>query len=144
MTDSNNQRTAAQFVKYLLVGGINTLVTLAVIALCKSVLSISPMASNAIGYAAGVINSFIWNRSWVFRSGGRLTGQAIKFLVGFGLCYGIQFAIVYATMRFTDAAHTVWHAGPVAISGYGMVTIAAMGVYTVCNFVYNKFISFKN
>ena len=65
-----NIRGAAmrQFIRYLLVGVINTLVTLIVIYVCKSILDINQWVSNAIGYVAGLINSFIWNKNWVFKS----------------------------------------------------------------------------
>ncbi len=135
--------TLKQFAKYLAVGVINTLVTLVVIVTCKSLLGINPLVSNALGYIAGVINSFLWNRAWVFRADGHLTSQAVKFLIGFGLCYGIQFAIVWGTMKFTMFDEMLWHIGRFTLSGYGLVTILAMGVYTVCNFIYNKLVSFR-
>lgn len=139
----NNRHTIKQFAKYLAVGVINTLVTLAVIVVCKSLLGINPLVANALGYIAGVINSFVWNKAWVFRADGHLTSQAVKFLIGFGLCYGIQFAIVWGTMQFTTLDDMLWRIGPFTLSGYGLVTILAMGVYTVCNFIYNKLVSFR-
>lgn len=142
-TPRNNRQTASQFIKYLLVGGMNTLVTLAVIVLCKSVLGINPLVANAAGYVAGVVNSFIWNRAWVFKADGHLTSQAIKFLIGFGICYGVQFLIVWGTIRFTVIDDMLWHIGAFTLSGYGLTTIVAMGIYTICNFAYNKYVSFR-
>ena len=46
-----------QFVKYACVGVLNTLVTLCVIFICKALLGVNPLVSNAIGYVAGVVNS---------------------------------------------------------------------------------------
>ena len=65
-----NSSRNIQFLKFIIVGGINTAVTLLVIMLCKSVIGIDPYLSNALGYLAGISNSFLWNRGWVFNSHG--------------------------------------------------------------------------
>ena len=95
MIDYRKKATALQIIKYALVGVLNTLVTLSTIFLCKSVIGINPLVSNAIGYVAGVINSFLWNKTWVFRSHDSYLREALIFLVGFILCYGIQFLTVW-------------------------------------------------
>lgn len=64
----NKKETLIQFIKYGMVGAMNTLVTLGVIFICKTFLGWNLYLSNALGYIAGVINSFIWNKTWVFRS----------------------------------------------------------------------------
>ena len=51
--------------KYVIVGCMNTAITLGVIFVCKSLLDVNPYLSNALGYIAGLINSFIWNKNWV-------------------------------------------------------------------------------
>ena len=42
-----------------------------------------------------------------------------------------------------DLGSIVWHFGIWSLSGYGLATIIGMGVYTMCNFVYNRLITFK-
>ena len=56
-----NSRRNIQFLKFIIVGGINTAVTLLVIMLCKSVIGIDPYLSNALGYLAGISNSFLFD-----------------------------------------------------------------------------------
>lgn len=142
--NSDTRRTTAlQFMKYLAVGALNTVVTLLVIWVCKSAIGINPFVSNAIGYVAGVINSFVWNKMWVFQADGHITRQAVRFLVGFAICYGIQFALVWGTMELTPFGTMEWTFCGFTLSGYGVITILAMGVYTICNFLYNKLISFR-
>ncbi|MDE6196243.1 MAG: GtrA family protein, partial [Muribaculaceae bacterium] len=84
-----------QFVKYCMVGVLNTLVTFGVIYLCKSFLGLNLYVSNALGYICGVTNSFLCNKSWVFRSSGSYSREALKFLAGFGICYALQFWVVW-------------------------------------------------
>ena len=95
------RKAILQFVKYGLVGVMNTLITLVVIFLCKSILGISPMVSNAIGYVAGLINSFLWNKKWVFKSDNGYVKEAVKFALGWGICYCVQFAVVYYLSNHT-------------------------------------------
>lgn len=142
MTQKNNTRT--QFIRYLAVGVLNTLVTLVVIFLCKTFTAIPLMACNAIGYVAGLINSFLWNRAWVFRAtAGHGGAQALWFAIGFGVCYGIQFLVVWGLMKWEAFAAILWHIGPLELSGYGIATLLGMGVYTVANFIYNRLVTFR-
>ena len=112
-----NRKQQLEFIKYLIVGGMNTAVTLFVIFVCKSVLGLNPYLSNAMGYVAGVTNSFLWNRSWVFHSNGKIGASA--------------------------SGDMLWQIGGFTLSGYGVATIGGMCVYTLCNFIYNRSVAFK-
>lgn len=132
-----------QFLRYVIVGAMNTLTTLIVILLCKSVIGINPWISNALGYIAGVINSFFWNKTWVFHSNSAIKGEAARFLIGFGLCYAIQLAV---TWSFTYAIGSWEHTLPwgFVISGYGIATLIGTLTYTISNYLYNRVVTFKN
>ncbi len=135
-----NEKTV-QFVKYCMVGVLNTLVTLAVIYLCKSMLGINPYVSNALGYICGVINSFLCNKSWVFHSNGSYAREALKFLAGFGICYAVQLWVVWMlTSAYGEYDFAI--AG-IVISGYGIATLLGNVMYTLCNFVYNRMVTFR-
>lgn len=67
--------TALQFSRYALVGAMNTLLTLAVIFVAKGLFHCNPWISNAAGYLVGFINSFVWNKKWVFRSHNGIAGD---------------------------------------------------------------------
>ncbi|MCC8037840.1 MAG: GtrA family protein [Bacteroidales bacterium] len=139
-----SHRTVIQFVKYALVGVLNTLVTLLVIFVCKSLLHVPLMGANAIGYGAGVINSFIWNKTWVFRSDKDFRREALKFLGGFALCYALQAAVVWTLSVPMDWADQLYSPLPgVVFSGYAVATILGNVVYTIANFIYNRAVTFK-
>lgn len=133
-----------QFLKFIIVGGINTFVTLAVIFVCKSIIGLNPYLSNAWGYAAGVANSFLWNRGWVFRSRGRFYREMAKFVIGFGVCYAIQIATLWALTTLSPLGGMQWNIKGFTLSGYGVATLMAMCVYTLCNFIYNRRIAFRS
>jgi putative flippase GtrA len=80
--------------RFLLVGASNFFVSLAVFYLCYHLLlaggvpalrnqAPGPAAiANVVAYLAGMVNSFLWNRSWTFRArDGRIVPQALRFAV---------------------------------------------------------------
>lgn len=138
-----HKKTLVQFIKYALVGVMNTLLTLGMIFLCKSVFGVNDYVSNAVGYIVGLMNSFMWNRNWVFRSNGGLTRQATHFLLGFCVCYFIQFMVVWLINQswFGKTQYTLlWG---FVISGYGIATLVGNVCYTLSNFIYNRLITFR-
>ena len=139
----NHRHPLVQLAKYGIVGVMNTMLTLIVIFICKSWLGINPYVSNAIGYVAGLINSFVWNRQWVFRAKGSMTRHATLFVVGFLACYGIQLLAVYL-LNSSPLGSVEVHLAEFTLSGYGIATLIGNVVYTGCNFVYNRLVAFKN
>lgn len=136
------RREVLQFVKYCTVGVLNTLVCLGVIFICKSLLEVNPYVSNAIGYVAGVANSFLWNKKWVFHSDGSTLREALKFVCGFAVCYALQFLVVWSLNQseFGDTEFELW---VFTLSGYGIATLLGNVVYTLANFAYNRLITFR-
>lgn len=132
-----------QFIKFSAVGVINTLVTLFTIFVCKSLLGVNPYVSNAIGYGVGLINSFVWNRRWVFDAasdGARR--QIVFFLVGFAVCYVLQLIVVRSLM-FTSLADVEVLIFGFTLSGYGIATIIGNVVYTITTFLFNRQVTFR-
>lgn len=136
------RREMLRFVKYCMVGVLNTLLTLGVIFLCKSLLGVNPYISNAAGYLVGVTNSFLWNKKWVFHSSGGMRSEAVKFLCGFGICYALQFLVVWGLNQssFGDIEVYLY---VFTLSGYGIATLIGNVAYTVANFAYNRLVTFK-
>lgn len=132
-----------QMVKYALVGVSNSLVTLVAIFICKSALGVNPYVSNAIGYVLGLVNSFVWNKLWVFHSHRRAHVEAATFLGGFLVCYGLQLLTVWALLHGTPIGDIFLRIGTVAITGYFIATIIGMAVYTALNFVFNRLVTFR-
>ena len=133
-----------QFVKFGIVGILNTCITLLAIYICKSLIGVNPYVSNAIGYGLGLLNSFFWNRNWVFRSKKtRINRQILLFLLGFGVCYLLQLFIVWVLTNTLLYDFEI----PIlsfTLSGYGLATVIGNIAYTISNFIYNKFLTFKN
>ena len=138
-----HRTTVLQFVRYALVGVINTMVTLVVILICKSLLGINPWVSNAAGYVAGFVNSFVLNKLWVFNSHNKVMHEALKFFGGFLICYGLQFIVTFLITDYTVLGDMEWKIRNFTLSGYGVATLIGMIAYTLANFVYNRMVTFK-
>jgi putative flippase GtrA len=57
-----------RLIRFALVGGTSTLVTLLSYALLIGVGAAYPVAA-VLGYAAGIVNGYTWNRVWTFETG---------------------------------------------------------------------------
>ena len=60
------QKTFWQFIKFAIVGVLNTLVDFAVFQAFNLLLG-WVYAAQVLGYTAGMINSYVWNSGWTFR-----------------------------------------------------------------------------
>jgi putative flippase GtrA len=84
------------FIKYALVGVLNTFVGLSFIYLFKWWFNFSDIAANALGYFFGFIVSYTLNSRWTFKYGGPDFLAIIKF--------GCVIIIAYLTNLFTVIA----------------------------------------
>ena len=87
---AETHKTFIQLLKYGVIGLSNTFITWIAFFVLNSLLGVPYMLSNAVGYVLGVVNSFIWNRTWVFKAKSDIKREAVLFVVGFLLCYGLQ------------------------------------------------------
>jgi putative flippase GtrA len=86
--DERLQRSATQFVKFAVVGAVGTVVNLAVLKLTLLVWeqfsTTTPFAveafASSLAFAVAVVNNFLLNRWWTFRSDGPAYQQFGKFL----------------------------------------------------------------
>lgn len=72
--------------KFALVGVSNTLVDYGVFALLAQLLGVNVYLSQVVSYSCGILNSYIWNRSWTFRSKERFFSPALVRFLAVNLC----------------------------------------------------------
>lgn len=74
---------AGQAVRFGLVGALNTLVDFGIFNLLAFGLGVSIVVAYPISVAAGIANSFLWNKLWTFSAGrsGRLSREATIFVL---------------------------------------------------------------
>ena len=126
-----HHKSLVQFIKFGIVGVSNTLLTAISIWFLLKEFHCSDYFSNFTGYIIGLLNSFIWNRKWTFESKTKLSVTAFKFIVTFVISYLFQLGNLYLLLHFT------------LIDPY-YCQILSIGVYTLINFILNKYYTFKN
>jgi putative flippase GtrA len=112
-----------QVISYGLIGIVNTSVTVLVIAVLM-LRGVGPVIANAAGFAAGLIVSFVLNRTLTFRS--KKGGTVRPFLSAFAVCYGLNLL-------------TLNLAGPLASHHALLPQIAGVLVYNVAFFVLMRY-----
>ncbi len=149
--NENTKTTAIQLIKYGIVGISNSLLTLIVIFVCNSLLNMSLFVADIIGYVAGVINSFIWNKQWVFKTRDtKIIKEMSLFVSGFLVCFGIQFItlllitepMINLAVNTLGAEGSLFGLSSTSIGEYVAVVIG-MAVYTICNYIFNRCVTFK-
>lgn len=141
--DNNLYKTIIQLLKYGVIGLSNTLITLVVFYVMNTQLGISYGISNVVGYVLGVINSFVWNRTWVFKTKSNIGREAALFVVGFLLCMGLQLAVSWLLLEELGMKNMTISWLPMKNTGQNVVMLIAMVCYTLANYVYNRLVTFR-
>ncbi len=138
---AETQKTFIQLLKYGVIGVSNTLITLVAFYILNTLLGVPYTPSNVVGYVLGVVNSFIWNRTWVFKAKDNLKREALLFVVGFALCWALQMIVSVIMLEGMDMKNFTlsW----MSKAGQNITMVVAMVFYTIANYVYNRFITFN-
>ncbi|HEY6643340.1 GtrA family protein [Povalibacter sp.] len=73
---------ANQLLIFAIIGLINTAVHFLVFLLLMRAFDVPILVASALGYGAGVINSYLMNRLWTFRSAARATAaEFLRFII---------------------------------------------------------------
>lgn len=119
-----------RFIKFLIVGCINTGITYLCFIILRFI-GVSPELSNTIGYVVGVINSFIWNKKWVFNTHNtNVLREAFSFFIIFLVCFTLQF-IIFRFLIYQMNTNEY------------LAQLISMIIYTVLNYILNRLFSFK-
>jgi putative flippase GtrA len=116
--------------RFATVGVLNTLLGYAVIFLCMYVLGQGAVTSNVIGYAVGLLVSFVLNRIFTFRSTSAALPEALRFLAIFVLAYLANLGVL---MILIGQLHV----------HEGLSQVLAGVVYFVLSFALSKYYVFK-
>ncbi len=136
------KKTFVQLLKYGVIGVSNTLITLVVFYVINTLMGLDYAVANTVGYILGLINSFVWNRTWVFCTGGNVWREAGLFALGFIICFALQMGVSQWLLSTSLHDLTIsWL--PMKNTGENVIMCLSMVVYTLANYVYNRFVTFK-
>ncbi|MCE5234691.1 MAG: GtrA family protein [Clostridiaceae bacterium] len=120
-----------QFVKFNLVGVMNTLVDIGVFALLTAV-GLNRYVAQVISYACGVLNSYLFNTLWTFKKEKRRTAKEFVLFV----CVNLVSLLVSLGMLY--AAEHYLH-----VENALLQKLIATPVAMAVNFIGNKLFVFK-
>ena len=144
-----------QAFKYGIVGVANTLLTAITIWIMMHILHPSekeePVSSfvitisNTAGFVVGVINSFIWNRLWTFKSKKKWKRDFIRFIIAFLICFIPQLLLVNFLNTHINGSDLRFIFGKQSfvISFAYICQLIGIVFYTSLNFLCNKYYTFK-
>jgi putative flippase GtrA len=122
-TTAPRTESLQQFIKYLLVGGLNTAVSAAIIFIVQAA-GARPVVANIAGYAFGVGLSFALNSKFTFRTEAT-RHTAMRFLVVVLISYLANFATMLSVLHVTHAPY--------------VAQLCGIPVYVIVGFVGNKY-----
>lgn len=142
------RQTAGQFLKFAVVGVLNTLVDFAMFQALNLLLG-WVYAAQVAGFTCGVINSYLWNSNWTFRKERTKSFREMSlFLLVNLLSLGVSLGVMWLCREVFGVTNT-WAAGwmPTALSGFVKGDTIAKLIATcfsiVVNYVGNKLLVFN-
>ncbi len=126
-----DKKTCIEFVKFSLVGCINTGLQYGVFYVLYAVCGVYYLTASAIGYCVGMANSFLLNKTWTFHSfRGKIKLEFPRFVIVNLVALGVNLgALKTIVVGFKIPPE------------YGQVI--AMIFSTITNFLGNKFWTFR-
>lgn len=76
-----NQDTRIQFLRYIFVGGVATIVDMGSLYIFTSIIGLNYLISAAIAFILGVTTNYLLCVAWIFESTGRVKREIILFAV---------------------------------------------------------------
>jgi len=117
-----------QFVKYNLVGIVNTFVGFSIVFLLMY-MGFSAILSNVVGYTIGSVLSYVLNSKYTFDA----THKHQKVLVKFFMVLAIAYALNFMTLQYVLTFMTPY-----------LAQLCAAVVYTLSSFLMMRFFVFKD
>jgi putative flippase GtrA len=126
----NNALWKRSEVRYLVVGGSNTILGLAIIYLLKWIGGVGDIVANIIGYTCGVTASFVLNAKWTFGYTHSMVPALVKFVIVLLAAYLSNLVAVVTAVSAFD------------INGY---VAQGLGIvpYTVVGYLGSRFFAFR-
>ena len=88
-----------QRLRFLFVGGLNTALAYGIYFVLTE-LGVWYLLANTIGFAISLVNSYLWNKFFVFKKSGKSVAEIVKFLLVYGIQYTVGISFLYTAVEF--------------------------------------------
>ena len=125
------------FVRFLLVGVLNTALSAALMFLLYDGLRLSYWPATAIAYLVGAVVSFFLNFRFTFKSNANPALAALRFAVNVAVCYVLAYSLAKPLVKavFSGVLTPEWSERAAMVAG--------MGLYTILNYLGQRFFAFR-
>lgn len=124
-----DQNKLNEFIKYIVVGLINTIIGYGIFWFMLRWVKLSPEGANAIGYIVALILAFLLNHFFVFTASVFSASSVTRFIAAFGIAFGINQGVLFVALHF-------FYMQPEIAQGFAMIA------YTIIFYVLNKWFVF--
>ncbi len=123
------------FLKFILVGIVNTLFGTAVMFGFYNLLHLSYWLSSAANYFFGSILSYFLNKRFTFKNTEKGAGTVIRFVLEIGVCYLVAYGAAKPLVRLilSGASKTVRE---------NVAMLVGMGLFVILNYIGQRFFAF--
>ncbi len=123
------------FLRFLIVGVINTLFGSAIMFGAYNLLHLSYWVSTAANYVLASILSYFLNKRFTFKNTEKGAGTIIKFAINICICYPVAYgtAKLLAQLIFSGAGETLRD---------NMAMLGGMGLFVILNYTGQRFFAF--
>ena len=126
----------ATFLRFILVGVVNTLVGTAIMFFCFNVLEWSSWISSALNYIAGSIVSYLLNKRYTFQQKGHDWYTILKFIVNITICYVLAYGFAKPLVTWLLSGFTTNVQGNIAL-------LVGMVLFVAFNYIGQRFWAFS-
>ncbi|UVI28903.1 GtrA family protein [Paenibacillus spongiae] len=127
------------FVRFVIVGVVNTLIGLSVIFACLNLAGLGYWPSTIIGNAVGAVNSYVMNKRFTFQSKASVSSTLWRFMLVTVICYVAAYWISAQAARWLIAP-VFPQASEAALNN--AAALIGSGLYTVMNYAGQKKMTF--
>lgn len=126
----------ATFLKFILVGVVNTFVGTVIMFFCFNVLAWSYWISSALNYIVGSIVSYLLNKRYTFQKKGHDWNTLWKFIVNISICYILAYGLAKPLVA--------WILSGVSTNVQGnMALLVGMILFVGLNYIGQRFWAFS-
>ena len=94
--------------KFCVTGGLNTAIDFVVTTALNSFLHININIAKPIGYVCGMVNSFVMNKKWTFKTeNGATKKELVKFLVVNACMLGLSLVLINGFKTYLSLGDTI-------------------------------------
>ena len=126
----------ATFLKFILVGVINTLIGTSVMFFCFNVLAWSYWISSALNYIVGSIVSYLLNKRYTFQQKGYDWYTVLKFMMNITVCYVLAYGLAKPLVTWMLSGASTNIQGNVAL-------LTGMVLFVGLNYIGQRFWAFS-